>query len=131
MAPTPSKLSSNAEGKKPIASGVQKKKKGKEPLSLEYILLRAMRQNVGMEDEQVTGWGLVQGKKKTIIVIWYLAKISSTGVVLTAPSGHGKPDVFALASIQRCEIDRGDYKVVDPIPEWATARMIKPSPQIV
>ena len=129
MAPALSKLSSNAEGKKPIASGVQKKK-GKEPLSLEYILLRAMRQNVGMEDEQVTGWGLVQGKKKTIIVIWYLAKISSTGVVLTAPSGHGKPDVFALATVQRCEIDRGDYQVVDPIPEWAP-RMTKPSPQIV
>ena len=129
MAPALSKLSSNAEGKKPIASGVQKKK-GKEPLSLEYILLRAMRQNVGMEDEQVTGWGLVQGKKKTILVIWYLAKISSTGVVLTAPSGHGKPDVFALATVQRCEIDRGDYQVVDPIPEWAP-RMTKPSPQIV
>ena len=130
MAPTPSKLSSNAECKKPIASGVQKKK-GKEPLSLEYILLRAMRQNVGMEDEQVTGWGLVQGNKKTIIVIWYLAKISSSGVVLTAPSGHGQPDVFASATIQRSEIDRGDYKVVDPILEWATTRMTKPFPQIV
>ena len=113
----------------PISTGVQKKK-GKEPLSLEYLLLRAMRQNVGMEDEQVTGWGLVQGKKKTILVIWYLAKISSTGVVLTAPSGQGKPDVFALATVQRCEIDRGDYQVVDPIPEWAP-RMTKPSPQIV
>ena len=63
MAPTPSKLSSNAEGKKPIASGVQKKK-GKEPLSLEYLLLRAMRQNVGMENEQLTGWGLVQGHQE-------------------------------------------------------------------
>ena len=130
MAPTPSKLSSNAEGKKPISAGVQKKK-GKEPLSLSYLLLRAMRQNVGMENEQITGWGLVQGTKKTIIVIWYLAKISPTGVVLTAPSGHGQPDVFASATIQRNEIDRGDYAVVDPIPVWATTRMVKPTPQVV
>ena len=42
MAPTPSKLSSNAEGKKPISAGVHKKK-GKEPPSLAYLLLRAMR----------------------------------------------------------------------------------------
>jgi hypothetical protein len=130
MAPTPSKLSSNAEGKKSISVGVQKKK-GKEPPSLSYLLLRAMRQNVGMENEQIVGWGLVQGTKKTILVIWYLAKISPTGVVLTAPSGHGQPEVFASATIQRNEIDRGDYAVVDPIPIWATTRMVKPTPQVV
>jgi hypothetical protein len=114
----------------PISTGVQKKK-GKEPPSLSYLLLRAMRQNVNIDSEQIIGWGLIQGNKKTILVIWYLAKISPTGVILSAPSGHGQPKVFPVSTIQRNEIDRGDYAVVDPIPIWATTRMIKPTPQLV
>ena len=134
MAPNQSKQSSSAEGKKveiPLSTGVQKKGKGKEPTTLAYLLLRAMRQNVNMDNEQITGWGLVQGNQKTILVIWYLAKISSTGVILTAPSGHGQPKMFPVSTIKRSEMERGDYAVVDPIPVWATTRMIKPTPQIV
>ena len=73
MAPNQSKQSSSAEGKKveiPLSTGVQKTKKGKEPTTLAYLLLRVMRQNVNMDNEQITGWGLIQGNKKTILVIW-------------------------------------------------------------
>jgi hypothetical protein len=91
MAPAQSKQSPKAEGKKvegTISAGVQKKK-GKEAPSLSYLFLRAMRQNVGIDSEQIVGWGLVQGSKKTILVIWYLAKSSSTGTILSTPSAVG------------------------------------------
>jgi hypothetical protein len=133
MAPAQSKQSSKAEGKKvegTTSAGVQKKK-GKEAPSLSYILLRAMRQSVGIESEPIVGWGLVQGNKKTILVIWYLAKISPTGTILSAPSGRGQPNEYPVSTIQRQEIERGFYAVVDPIPIWATTRMIKPKAQLV
>ena len=117
MAPSHSKQTPKKEGKKvvtPISAGVVKKEKKKEPPTMKYILMRAMRQNVGSSGSRArsslhVGWALDQSNRKELFVVWYLATISSNNVArLTAPSGYGKPkgdppasNLSAATSLQR------------------------------
>ena len=80
VAPSHSKQSSKAEGKKVAAISPIKKKEGKKAPTQKYLYLRAMRQNVGIESEQIVGWALDQSNQKELPVIWYLATISSANV---------------------------------------------------
>jgi hypothetical protein len=130
MAPSHSKQSPKAEGKKVVAisAGVQKKKK--EAPTQKYILLRAMRQNVGIETEIIVGWGLDQSNSKEIFVIWYLATLTSANVaVLTAPTGYGKPKAYPPSTIKRKELAAGHYVEISPTQGWAST-MMKPATQL-
>eukprot|EP00966_Prymnesium_polylepis_P012347 283522-Prymnesium_polylepis.1 len=84
------------EGKKPMP--IAKEKKPKAQIVREYIFVQNTNQNPKLPTEKIVGWCYTDKERKSGLVLWYLARTSgdfpNQSVVLTAPSGRGKPAEF-------------------------------------
>ena len=100
MAPAHSKYTKQ-EGKKPMP--ISKSAAKKVQIQHELIFLHNTNQNPEVPTEKICGWCLTDTKRKNGAVIWCLAKMSgefpNQTVILTAPSGHGKPAEFPPSTL--------------------------------
>ena len=129
MPPKKKKEMSKEEGKKPMASAIDKKKPRAKKAPLIMIppfFVKNDNQNPDYKDEKVVGWVLTDSLRKKAAVIWYRAK--STGNVLTCPedevilskvSGIGKPADYPPASLSERDLASGRITEVVPLPAWA------------